>query len=201
VSGRGLESPDSPAENCLASLQTCAGRAKIGARVYEAMPTLKEINSLSREDFVALFGGVFESSAWVAEKAWASRPFGSEAELYARLCQSVSEADERAKLELIRAHPDLGAHGAIFTDASQSEQASAQLDRLSPIEKRRFDDYNRRYREKFGFPFVICARLNKKNAILSAFPKRLENSPQQEMETALQEIFKIAQLRLNDLVQ
>ena len=64
----------------------------------------------------------------------------------------------------------------------------------------RFREFNRRYREKFGFPFIICARLNKKEAILKAFPRRLENSREQEIETALGEIFKIAELRLRDLI-
>ncbi|HEY4282773.1 MAG TPA: 2-oxo-4-hydroxy-4-carboxy-5-ureidoimidazoline decarboxylase, partial [Chthoniobacterales bacterium] len=83
---------------------------------------------------------------------------------------------------------------------SSREQATAGLGELSSEEIARFRDYNTRYRERFGFPFVICARLNKKDAILQAFPIRLQNSRQQEMETALREIFKIAELRLKDLI-
>ena len=71
---------------------------------------------------------------------------------------------------------------------------------MSAEETGQFRNFNRRYRAKFDFPFVICARENKKDAILAAFPKRLENSREEEIETALREIFKIAELRLQDLI-
>ena len=87
-----------------------------------------------------------------------------------------------------------------MTPASTREQASGGLDQLSPEEVAVFDKYNREYRERFHFPFVICARQNKKEAMLAGFERRLKNSPQQEIEAALAEIFKIAELRLHDLV-
>ncbi|MEO5717279.1 MAG: 2-oxo-4-hydroxy-4-carboxy-5-ureidoimidazoline decarboxylase, partial [Chthoniobacterales bacterium] len=98
-----------------------------------------------------------------------------------------------------RAHPDLVGN-ATLTNESRAEQKSAGLSDLSQDEIARFRDFNERYRTKFGFPFVICARLNKKEAIMNAFPARLENSPAQEIETALDEICKIAELRLRDRV-
>jgi 2-oxo-4-hydroxy-4-carboxy-5-ureidoimidazoline decarboxylase len=109
-----------------------------------------------------------------------------------------ASADE--KLSLIRAHPDL-VGSQLLTPESANEQVSAGLGQLSSDEIERFQAYNSRYRERFGFPFVICARLNKKQAILDAFPIRLQNSKEQEMETALREILKIAELRLRDLVE
>ena len=63
-----------------------------------------------------------------------------------------------------------------------------------------FAEYNAAYRARFAFPFVICARENRKDAILAAFPLRLRNTPQQELDTALIEIAKIARLRLFDSV-
>ncbi len=89
---------------------------------------------------------------------------------------------------------------SVLTNESRTEQKSAGLTNLTPDEIERFREFNQRYREKFGFPFVICARLNKKEPILQAFPVRLANSRQQEIEAALEEIFKIAELRLQDLV-
>jgi 2-oxo-4-hydroxy-4-carboxy--5-ureidoimidazoline (OHCU) decarboxylase len=74
------------------------------------------------------------------------------------------------------------------------------LDKLSTEEAALFDKYNREYRERFGFPFVICARQNKKEAMLAGFERRLKNSPVQEIEAALAEILKIAELRLYDLI-
>jgi 2-oxo-4-hydroxy-4-carboxy-5-ureidoimidazoline decarboxylase len=96
-------------------------------------------------------------------------------ELHAALCRTVHQAREDEKIALIRAHPDL-VGDAILTNESRMEQKSAGLADLSPEEVERFRDFNQRYREKFGFPFVICARLNKKDAILEAFPRRLQNS-------------------------
>ena len=93
----------------------------------------------------------------------------------------------------------------IWSDAD-SDQRIAERNKHAPGSTfvrgrdRALRDYNRRYREKFGFPFVICARVNKKDAILAAFPGRLENSRAEEIETALREIFKIADLRLHDLI-
>jgi 2-oxo-4-hydroxy-4-carboxy-5-ureidoimidazoline decarboxylase len=164
------------------------------------MLNLRELNALNREQFTKVIGPAFEHSSWVAEETWPQRPFESREQLHGALCRTVSAADQRAKLELIRAHPDLAGR-AVLTKASGSEQQGAGLDRLSEDEIALFDAFNRQYRDKFGFPFVICARLNKKEAILDAFPVRLQNSPEQEKETALGEIFKIADLRLRAIVQ
>ena len=164
------------------------------------MLNLRELNALNREEFTKIIGPVFEHSPWIAEKTWVSRPFQSRGDLHAALCKTVAESDDRAKLELIRAHPDLAARVAL-TNASQGEQASAELNQLSEDEIAMFDNCNRQYQQKFGFPFVICARLNKKEAILKAFPIRLQNSVGQEKETALEEIFKIADLRLREIVE
>jgi OHCU decarboxylase len=112
-------------------------------------------------------------------------------------------SDEARKLALIRAHPDLAGRAAragTLTAASTREQASGGLDQLSAEEAALFDKYNREYRARFGYPFVICARQNKKEAMLAGFEQRLKNSPQQEIETALAEIFKIAELRLRELI-
>ena len=165
---------------------------------------LGEINSLTGKEFVRIIGPVFEHSPWIAEATGIKRPFASLEELHRALCETLESASAEKQLALIRAHPDLVGQAALagmLTRASTTEQASAGLDRLAPDEIAAFQKFNRAYQEKFGFPFVICARLNKKEAILDAFPIRLQNSKEQEMETALRETFKIAQLRLQDLVE
>jgi 2-oxo-4-hydroxy-4-carboxy-5-ureidoimidazoline decarboxylase len=164
------------------------------------MPKLGELNALEREEFTRLIGPVFEHSPWVAARTESQRPFHSHEELHGALCATVAKAKEDEKLALIRAHPDLIGESEL-TEASQAEQASAGLDRASPEEVKQLREYNRQYRERFGFPFVICARLNKKEAIARAFPIRLRNSREQEMQIALDEISKIAGLRLRDLVE
>jgi 2-oxo-4-hydroxy-4-carboxy-5-ureidoimidazoline decarboxylase len=163
------------------------------------MPKLAELNALEAAEFTRIVGPIFEHSPWVAARTASQRPFSSLENLHAALVATVSEASEDEKLSLIRAHPDL-IGDAHLTAASEAEQASAGLLDVTPEEAKQFREFNRQYGDRFGFPFVICARLNKKEAIAAAFPLRLRNSREEEMETALQEISKIAELRLQDLI-
>ncbi len=112
-------------------------------------------------------------------------------------------APRERQIALIRDHPDLVGRAALagtLTPESSSEQASAGLDRLSPEEIATFTRLNQEYHERFGFPFVICVRENKKEGILTGFTARLNNTREQEIRTALDEIAKICSLRLRDLV-
>src|SRR3954447_9452799 len=163
------------------------------------MLNLADVNALDRAEFVRIIGPVFEHSPWIAERASEQRPFADREHLHSAMCAVVRGASPDEKLSLIRAHPDLVGN-AVLTSESQGEQKSAGLMALNDEERRQFRDFNSQYRERFGFPFVICARLNKKEAILRGFPARLQNSAQTEMKTALEEIYKIAELRLRDVV-
>ena len=166
------------------------------------MTKRSQLNALSSADFVKAVGHVFEHSPWIAERAHARRPFTSIANLHEKMCGVVTAASTDEKLALIRAHPDLVSRmAAPLTKESQSEQAAAGLTALSDADREAFNRYNAAYRARFGFPFVICARENKKDAILSAFPRRLENSRDAEIDTAVTEICKIAKLRLLDAIQ
>ena len=147
-----------------------------------------------------MVGPVFEHSPWIAARAAARRPFASIDSLHAALCEVVAGSTPEEQLTLIRAHPDLVGK-IVLTAESKGEQAAAGLTDVSAEEVAHFDRYNREYKARFGFPFVICARLNKKDAILAAFPIRLQNSAETERVTALCEIYKIARLRLTDLIQ
>jgi OHCU decarboxylase len=165
--------------------------------------TIAEVNALARGEFVRVIGPVFEHSPWIAQAAWARRPFASVEKLQAQLCQTVNAVGQEKQLALIRAHPDLVGRAALagtLTRESTGEQAGAGLSQLSPEEISLFQKQNTAYKNKFGFPFVICARLNKKAAILAGFAQRLNNSRELEIKTALEEIFKIAELRLRDLI-
>lgn len=165
--------------------------------------TISGLNQLDQADFIRVIGPVFEGSPWIAGEVWSQRPFVGLAQLYRALCAWVENSGEIRQLALIRAHPDLVGRAALagtLAPESAREQAAAGLDGLSPGEIVRFQRYNEAYREKFDFPFVICARLNKKASILSGFEQRLKNSRSQELQIALEEIFKIAELRLRDLI-
>ena len=164
---------------------------------------LSALNTRDRAGFVAVCGPLFEGSPWIAERTWHKRPFGTRETLHRELVGTVQEAGPEEKIGLIRAHPDLvgrmAREGALSRESS-GEQAAAGLRELSEREVALFDRFNREYREKFGFPFVICARENRKDAILAAFPVRLAHTREQEIATALAEIGKIARLRVWDAV-
>ena len=165
--------------------------------------TLGEVNWLGRDEFVSRLGSVFESSPWVAERAWGSRPFGSFSELYGAMVRAVDEASSEQRIALIRAHPDLAGKAAVageLTRESTREQASAGLDRLTPKEYEGFTEMNRAYRERFGFPMIVCVREHTKmpstadeiptltkEHILRNARDRLKNSREEEVEVALGE--------------
>ena len=161
--------------------------------------TISELNQLGQNEFVRVVGPAFEHSPWIAEMAWTKRPFATLENLHRAMCETVKNSGEEEQLVLIRAHPDLVGRVAL-TRESAGEQAVAGLNKLTLKEIAMFTVFNRAYKEKFGFPFVICARLNKKEAMLAGFVQRLKNSRAQEIKTALEEIFKIAELRLRDLI-
>jgi 2-oxo-4-hydroxy-4-carboxy-5-ureidoimidazoline decarboxylase len=167
-------------------------------------PTLAELNTADQEQFAAICGSLFEHSPWIAERTWTQRPFENLTSLHQALVSTVTKATRDEQLALIRAHPDLVGRAALarqLTRESRGEQASAGLGEVTNEELAAFARYNAAYREKFGFPFVICARHNKKDAILAAFPTRLANGRDTEISRALDEIAKIAWLRLVDAVE
>jgi 2-oxo-4-hydroxy-4-carboxy-5-ureidoimidazoline decarboxylase len=164
---------------------------------------LSELNRCPPSQFVAVCGLFFEHSPWVAERAAGQRPFGNRTELHRALCAIVDEASADEQLALIRAHPDLARarQAAALTTASTFEQSAAGLSHLAANDSQQFDEFNAAYRERFGFPFIICARENQKASILAAFAVRLKNTREVELRTAIDEIGKIAWHRLADAIE
>jgi 2-oxo-4-hydroxy-4-carboxy-5-ureidoimidazoline decarboxylase len=166
--------------------------------------TLAELGGLDERRFVGALGSLFEYSPWVAEAAWRRRPFASVAGLHAALEAAMREAPQERQLELIRAHPELAGGEAdelALTRESSDEQASVGLDRLTADELEALRRLNRSYRQRFGFPLIVCVREHTKESIIAWGTARLEHSPEQEIEIALGEIAKIARLRLADLLE
>ncbi|HEU0099480.1 MAG TPA: 2-oxo-4-hydroxy-4-carboxy-5-ureidoimidazoline decarboxylase [Allosphingosinicella sp.] len=142
---------------------------------------------------------LFEHSPWVEARA-DERP--SSGDRHADLMAVVRDASPGEQLALIRAHPELAGKAAVdgaLTRASAAEQASAGLDRLTQAEFDRFHALNAAYREKFGFPFIICVRLTDKAGILAAMETRLTNDRDAEIAEALAQIGEIVRLRLGDM--
>ena len=154
---------------------------------------------MDREGFVAAVGWVFEHSPWVAERAWERRPFPSLAALHRSMAEAVAKASAEEQLALIRAHPDLGAR-ARMSAASEGEQAGAGLDRLTADEFERLGRLNAAYRQKFGFPFIYAVKGSGKQEILEALEQRLPGTPEAERGIALEQIYRIAEFRLESTI-
>jgi 2-oxo-4-hydroxy-4-carboxy-5-ureidoimidazoline decarboxylase len=169
-----------------------------------AKVALGSLDAADEATFVAALGEVYEHAPWVAQAVWHRRPFATLAALHEAMMAAVRAAPAEQRLTLIRGHPDLAgkaARAGAMTADSQAEQASAGLERLSEAEFAQFHRLNGAYREKFGIPFIICARRHGKDSILQQFERRLQNGTAEEAETALAEIFRIAALRLDQRLE
>ena len=161
--------------------------------------------SLDRSTFVARFGGIYEHSPWIAEAAFdAGLDVGVEdpSRLAANFARHVEAAGRGPQLALLRAHPELvgklAIAGKLGTD-SRVEQSSAGLDRCTPEQFDRFQQLNATYTTKFGFPFIIAVRGLDRSMILAEFERRVTNAPDDEFRTALDQVHRIARLRLEAL--
>jgi 2-oxo-4-hydroxy-4-carboxy-5-ureidoimidazoline decarboxylase len=162
---------------------------------------------MAQEDFMDVFGGVYEHTPWIAEAVYAAGLTGSQdtvAGLHDSLRTNVDNADDEKKLALLRAHPDLAGKLAIsgeLTADSTSEQASAQLDKCTPEEFAEFQSLNDRYKEAFGFPYILAVRGRNRQEILENFRSRVDNTPDTEFAEALKQVHRIALLRIEALFQ
>ncbi len=151
--------------------------------------------------FAARYGHLFEHSPWVVERTWQRRPFADRQALHDTLLATVAEASPAEQLALVRAHPELAGRLApgLLTHSSQAEQSGAGLRDLNHEELQLFQQLNKDYRDRFGFPFVICVRLTDKAGILAAMQRRLQSDPALELREALRQIGYISALRLADI--
>ena len=175
-------------------------------RAVHPPPAARERPSaLDRETFVARFGGVFEHSPWIAERAWEGElgpAHDTAAGMHSALARQFRSAGREERLGVLKAHPDLAGRLAAarrLTEASTAEQASAGLDALTEAERARFAELNRAYTEKHGFPFIIAVRGRDKAGILHAFEQRLANDSETEFAEACRQVERIAALRLSAL--
>ena len=160
---------------------------------------LDALNAGNREDFVAALGAIFEHGAWVAERAFAARPFATVAALHEAMMAALTGASAEGRLAMIKGHPELGGKVARAGDmaaASRQEQGALGLDRLGDAEFARFERANAAYAERFGFPFIIAVRRHTRDSILAQFERRLANDRETELATAITEIGHITRLRI-----
>jgi 2-oxo-4-hydroxy-4-carboxy-5-ureidoimidazoline decarboxylase len=160
---------------------------------------LADLNRVAPADFSAAVGDTFELASWVAEATFAKRPFATVTALHEAMMGAVRAAPHDRQLDFLRGHPDLAgkaARAGAVTEDSRHEQASVGLDTLSEEEFARFHRLNDAYKEKFGFPFIVCVRRHTRDSILNQFERRLRHDAATEFAAALQEIFFITRLRM-----
>jgi len=165
------------------------------------MKTIDKINKLSRSEFVEIFANIFEKTKWIAEKLYNQKPFDDFKDLCSKMLGIFETAGKETQLKILGAHPDLADKVTVnlLTSNSRTEQSNAGLDQCSEEEFNEFNNLNKSYRQKYGFPFIIAVKGKNKIEILSEFRKRILNSVDEEFNEAIIQIGKIANLRLNEI--
>lgn len=187
VSSDSCKSPDCPDSVTMAEVTT--------------KPKVTELLQQDSEQIIEFLGGIYEHSSWVA-KTLVTKELGSittVSELANLMKTIVEDASQEQKLQLLKAHPDLGAKVAklkTLTKESQEEQGKAGLQSMEGAELDHFNTLNQNYAEKFQFPFILAVRNASKHTVISALEGRLPNPSQVEFATALSQVHKIAWMRL-----
>jgi N-carbamoyl-L-amino-acid hydrolase len=172
------------------------------------MTTLSDLNACDPLIFAATLGGIYEHSPWIPAAAAAMRPFNGIAALKQALQAAVNLGSEAQQLALLRAHPELAGKAAIagtLTAESTGEQAASGLNLCTLDEYAQLHALNAAYNAKFGFPFILAVKgptgegLTRR-AIIETFARRLKNQRADEMAEALRQVHRIAEIRLNALL-
>jgi OHCU decarboxylase len=161
--------------------------------------SINEINQLTKNDFLDIFGNVFEKTYWIADKAFNLKPYKNFNELLSTIIEVYEKSSREDYLKIFNAHPELAVEKRL-TEDSQKEQNNANLNQCNNKEFNEFQNLNIKYRKKFGFPFIIAVKGKNKDEILSNFKKRINNEINLEFEEAKKQVKKIASFRLNEII-
>jgi len=160
-----------------------------------------EIDKLSKAEFTQVFGNIFENASWIAEKLYEQKPFKNFKDLSTQMIFIFEDSSKQNKLQILNAHPDLADRTKIgtLTPDSNKEQGDAKLDQCTKEEFNNFKNLNLKYKNKFGFPFIIAVKGKNKIEILANFKKRVMLDEQIELDEAINQVKQIATLRLDEL--
>jgi len=164
------------------------------------MNSIDKVNKLNKSDFISIFGNVFEKTEWIAEKAYNSKPYKNFEELFLKMMKIFENSEKESHLEILNAHPDLAIEKKLTKD-SRNEQENANLNECSEEEFKEFKKLNEEYKKKFRFPFIITVKGKNKEEILNSFRQRITNNINLEFEEAKEQVKKIANLRLNEIIK
>ena len=164
------------------------------------MDSIDTFNKLNKSEFLSTFGNVFEKTEWIAEKCYNSKPFNNVQELVNKMMETFENSIKEKHLEILNSHPDLAVKKKLTKD-SENEQANANLNQCTNEEFKEFNKLNKKYKKKFGFPFIIAVKGKNKEEILNIFRQRIANNINLEFEEAKKQVKKIASFRLNEIIK
>ena len=156
------------------------------------------LNNLNQDQFISLFGVIFEKTLWIAEKLFELKPFKSKDDLIYKIIQIYESSSNNEILNILRAHPKLAVEKNL-TEHSSKEQSKANLKNCTKEEFDEFTNLNNEYEKKFGFPFIIAVKNKDKLEILNNFRQRINNDVEFEFKESKKQVKKIALFRLNEL--
>jgi len=166
--------------------------------------TVEAVNALTRDEFIQRFGGVYEHSPWIATSVEPQRPFASRDALEQAMQQVVANAGRQRQVELLKAHPEFAgkaARAGTLTTESTQEQGRLSLNSLRGEQLDRMLRFNAHFMQKFGFPGIVCVRLHTRvEQIFAELDRRSQNTFDDEVQEALQQVFRIVKFRLDDLI-
>tara|TARA_B100002019_G_scaffold7774_1_gene6163 strand:+ start:1919 stop:2419 length:501 start_codon:yes stop_codon:yes gene_type:complete len=163
------------------------------------MKFTKKLNSLSENEFVSIFGSVFEKSNWIANEAFRLKPFKNEEDLVNKITKIYENCSDEKILKIFNLHPKLAIEKKL-TNFSSKEQTGAELDKCTKDELLEFENLNLEYEKKFKFPFIISVKGKNKNNILINFRERIQNDYTTEFVEAKSQVKMIALFRLNEIL-
>jgi len=165
----------------------------------KTITSIDKINQLTKNDFIDIFGNVFEKTYWIADKAFNLKPYKNFNELLSTIIKIYESSSKEDCLKIFNAHPELAVEKKL-TEDSQKEQGNASLNQCNNEEFNEFQNLNNEYRKKFGFPFIIAVKGKNKDEILINFKKRIKNEINLEFNEAKKQVKKIATFRLNEII-
>ena len=164
------------------------------------MDSIDKFNKLSKAEFISIFGNIFEKTEWIAESCYESKPYNNLDELVSKMMKIFENSEKEKHLEILNSHPDLVVEKRL-TENSKNEQKNASLNQCTDEEFVEFKKLNEEYKKKFGFPFIIAVKGKNKEEILNSFRQRITNNINLEFEEAKEQVKKIANLRLNEIIK
>ena len=160
-----------------------------------------KIDKLTETEFTEVFGNIFENASWIAVRLYKQKPFYNFNNLSEKMISIFENSDNQSKLKILNSHPDLANKTKIssLTPDSNKEQTNAGLDQCTEEEFNEFNNLNLKYKNMFGFPFILAVMGKSKLEILTNFKKRILSNKQNEFNEAVKQVKLIANLRLNEL--